>query len=211
MEPSKVLACAQRLQAIAQTGLEYAASPYDLDRYQEVRTLSTRLLEELTDEPYEKIIRLFASDDGYQTPKVDVRAVLFQGTDQILLIQEKVDLGKWTLPGGWADVGYTPFEVAVKEAREEAGLIVRPIRLLALLDKRKYTHPLQAWYVYKAFIRREVEGGELATDTMETAGARWFRRDELPNLELSTDRVTQSQLTTLFRFAENPDLPTICD
>jgi ADP-ribose pyrophosphatase YjhB (NUDIX family) len=211
MEPSKVLACAQRLQAIAQAGLAYATSAYDLERYQEVRTLSARLLEGLTDEPYEKIMRAFASEDGYQTPKVDVRAVLFQGIDRILLVQEKSDQGRWTLPGGWADVGYTPFEVAVKEAREEAGLIVRPIRLLALLDKRKHTHPLQFWYVYKAFIRCEVEGGELAPDTTETAGARWFRRDELPDLELSTDRVTQSQLTTLFRFAESPDLPTICD
>ncbi len=211
MEPSKVLACAQRLQAIAQAGLEYATSAYDLERYQEVRTLSARLLEELTDEPYEKIIQLFASETGYQTPKVDIRAVVFRGVDQILLVKEKVDQGRWTLPGGWADVGYTPFEVAVKEAREETGLMVRPIRLLALLDKRKHTHPLQFWYVYKAFIRCEVEGGELAPDTTETAGARWFRRDELPNLELSTDRVTHSQLATLFQFAEDPDLPAICD
>jgi ADP-ribose pyrophosphatase YjhB (NUDIX family) len=131
--------------------------------------------------------------------------------DQILLVKVKVDQGRWTLPGGWADVGYTPFEAAVKEAREETGLIVRPIRLLALLDKRKHTHPLQFWYVYKAFILCEVEGGELAPDTTETSGARWFRRDELPNLELSTDRVTHSQLATLFRFAEDPDLPAISD
>src|SRR5271165_2342655 len=211
MEPSKVLACAQRLQAIAQAGIEYATTAYDVERYQEVRTLSARLIEELTDEPYEKIIRVFASETGYQTPKVDIRAVIFRGTDEILLVKEIVDQGRWTLPGGWADVGYTPFEVAVKEAQEETGLIVRPVRLLALLDKRKHTHPLQPWYVYKAFIRCEVEGGELVQETMETAGAHWFRRDELSNLELSTDRVTQSQITTLFRFAENPDLPAMCD
>jgi ADP-ribose pyrophosphatase YjhB (NUDIX family) len=211
MEPSKVLACAQRLQAIAQAGLEYAATAYDLERYQEVRTLSARLLEDLTDEPYEKIIRLFASETGYQTPKVDIRAVLFRGTDQILLVREKVDRGRWTLPGGWADVGYTPFEVAVKEAQEETGLIVRPVRLLALLDKRKHTHPLQPWYVYKAFILCEVEGGELEQETIETAGARWFRKDELSDLDLSTDRVTEPQLATLFQFAENPDLPALCD
>lgn len=211
MEPSKVLACVQRLQAIAQSGIEYATTAYDLERYQEVRTLSARLLEELTDEPYEKIIRVFASETGYQTPKVDIRAVLFRATDEILLVKEKVDQGRWTLPGGWADVGYTPFEVAVKEAQEETGLIVRPVRLLALLDKRKHTHPLQPWYVYKAFIRCEVEGGELVQETNETAGAHWFRRDELSNLELSTDRVTESQLVTLFQFAENPDLPAMCD
>ncbi|MGA7412889.1 MAG: NUDIX hydrolase [Bryobacteraceae bacterium] len=211
MEPSKLLLCIQRLQAIAQSGIEYATNAYDLERYQEVRTLSARLLEELTDEPYEKIIRVFASETGYQTPKVDIRAVLFRGIDEILLVKEKLDQGRWTLPGGWADVGCTPFEVAVKETQEEAGLIVRPMRLLALLDKRKHTHPLQPWYVYKVFIRCEVEGGELLQETAETEGARWFRRDELSSLELSTDRVTQSQLITLFRFAENPDLAAICD
>ena len=211
MEPGKLLFCAQRLQAIAQAGIEYATTAYDLERYQEVRTLSARVLEELTDEPYEKIIRVFASETGYQTPKVDIRAVLFRGADQILLVKEKVDQGRWTLPGGWADVGYTPFEVAVKEAQEETGLIVRPVRLLALLDKREHSHPRQPWYVYKAFILCEAQGGELMQETMETAGAHWFRRDELSNLELSTDRITQSQLTTLFRFAENPDLPALCD
>ena len=137
MKPGKLLACAQRLQAIAQTGIEYATNAYDLERYQEVRSLSASLLAELTDEPYEKIMRVFASETGYQTPKVDIRAVLFRGTDEILLVKEKLDQGRWTLPGGWADVGSTPFEVAVKETREEAGLIVRPVRLLALLDKTR--------------------------------------------------------------------------
>ncbi len=211
MEPGKLLACAQRLQAIAQTGIEYATNAYDLERYQEVRTLSARLLAELTDEPYEKIMRVFASETGYQTPKVDIRAVLFRGTDEILLVKEKLDQGRWTLPGGWADVGSTPFEVAVKETREEAGLIVRPLRLLALLDKREHSHPPQPWYVYKAFILCEVEGGELVQETMETSGAHWFRRDELSSIDLSTDRITQTQLVTLFRFAEDPDLPALCD
>ncbi len=211
MEPGKLLACAQRLQAIAQTGIEYATNAYDLERYQEVRTLSARLLAELTDEPYEKIMRVFASETGYQTPKVDIRAVLFRGTEEILLVKEKLDQGRWTLPGGWADVGSTPFEVAVKETREEAGLIVRPVRLLALLDKREHSHPPQPWYVYKAFILCEVEGGELVQETMETAGAHWFHRDELSSIDLSTDRITQTQLATLFRFAENPDLPALCD
>src|ERR1019366_2079572 len=136
MEPSRLLMHAQRLQAIAQAGIAYAPTAYDLERYQEIRALSVNLLQELTDEPYEKIIRVFASESGYQTPKVDVRAVLFRGEDDILLVKEKIDRGKWTLPGGWADVGYTPFEVAVKEVREETGLRVRALRLLALYDKR---------------------------------------------------------------------------
>src|SRR6202044_2934408 len=103
MEPSKLLLHAQRLQAIAQAGIAFATTDYDLERYQEVREISVNLLQELTDEPREKIIRTFASESGYQTPKVDVRAVLFRGDNEILLVREKNDQGRWTLPGGWAD------------------------------------------------------------------------------------------------------------
>ena len=70
---------AQRLQALAQVGIEYSTTGFDLERYEEIRTISVKLLQELSDEPYEKIIRVFASETGYQTPKVDVRAVVFRG------------------------------------------------------------------------------------------------------------------------------------
>jgi ADP-ribose pyrophosphatase YjhB (NUDIX family) len=211
MTSPELLTCAQRLQAIAQAGLAYATSPYDVERYEEVRLLSARLLHAITSEPFEKIIRVFASETGYQTPKVDVRAVLFRGVDQVLLVKETIDQGRWTLPGGWADVGYTPFEVAAKEALEETGLVVKAVRLLALLDTREHPHPPQPWYVYKVFIRCEVVGGSLMQETSETSGARWFRSDELPTLELSTDRVTHSQLDRIFQFAEQPELPALCD
>lgn len=211
MESTQLLIYAQRLQAIAQAGIAYATTAYDLERYEEIRVVSVKLLQELTDEPYEKIIRIFASETGYQTPKVDVRAVLFRGDDQILLVREKSDHGRWTLPGGWADIGYTPFEVAVKEAQEETGLLVRAVRLLALYDKRKHSHPPQAWYVYKLFIHCEIQGGQLVQETSETAGAQWFTLEELAAIELSADRVTESQLASLFEFAKNPKLSALCD
>src|ERR1700690_714216 len=137
MEPSKLLLHAQRLQAIAQAGLAYATNAYDLERYEEIRAISVNLLQELTDEPHEKIIRTFASESGYQTPKGDVRAVLFRGEQEFLRVKEKDDQGRWTLPGGSADVGYSPFEVAMKEAEEETALLVLALRLLAFYDKRK--------------------------------------------------------------------------
>jgi len=211
MKPIELLECAQRLQAIAQAGLAYSESAYDTERYEEVRALSVRLLQELTDEPYEKIISVFASDCGYQTPKVDVRAVVFRGKDEILLVREKIDGGRWTLPGGWADIGYSPSEVAVKEALEEAGLVVAPVRLLALFDIRKHAHPPQVWHAYKIFIQCEERGGTLIHETTETEGAEWFRLDELDRLELSIERVTLPQLRQMFQFAVNPDLPALCD
>ncbi len=211
MESNQLLIQAQRLQALAQAGLAYANNTYDIERYEEIRAISVTLLRELTDEPFEKIIRMFASEEGYQTPKVDIRAVVFREGPEILLVREKIDGGKWTLPGGWADIGYTPFEVAAKEAFEETGLIVKPLRLLALFDKRKHSHPPQPWQTYKAFIQCEVHGGSLIQDTQETMGARWFRADELESLDLSTDRVTASQLENIFSLASDPRSSTLCD
>ena len=214
MGSAELLLIAQRLQALAQAGLAYSTNAFDVERFEEIRGLSVRLLGELTDEPYEKIVRVFASETGYQTPKVDVRAVVFRvadGAHEILMVRETNDRGRWTLPGGWADVGYTPFETAEKEALEETGLIVEAVRLLALLDKRKHEHPAQPWYIYKAFIRCEVVGGELLQVTAETGGARWFTLAEALEAELSVDRLTASQLELMFRFAEDPGMMVVCD
>jgi len=207
----QLLRQAQRLQALAQAGLVFSKDPYDRERYEELRGISVTLLAELTDEPLEKIFRAFASDDGYPTPKVDVRAVLLREGPEVLLVREKLDAGRWTLPGGWADVGYSPFENAAKEVQEETGLLAKPVRLLALFDKRKHAHPPQPWYAYKAFIQCEVEGGSLVQHTQETAGARWFGADELPVLELSTERTTAWQLEAVLRLACDPHSATLCD
>ncbi len=209
--PPDWLGIAQRLQALAQAGLAYAPNAFDAERYTEVHALSLQLLAGLTGEPVAQLQTLFAGETGYPTPKVDIRAVLFRGCDEILLVQEKLDENRWSLPGGWADIGYTPFEVAVKEVREETGLDTEAVRLLALLDKKHHAHPPQPWYIYKAFVRCRVVGGTLQDDTSETAGVRWVPRRELPTLALSTDRVTLAQLERLFAFAHEPDLPTWCD
>jgi ADP-ribose pyrophosphatase YjhB (NUDIX family) len=176
-----------------------------------VLALSQRMLSHLTGQPVARLQDAIALERGYPTPKVDIRAVLFNGTDQVLMAREKHDGGRWSLPGGWADVGCTPFEVAVKEVREETGLDAEAVRLLALWDKRVHPHPPQAWYVYKAFVLCRSIGGALLADTAETSEVRWVSRHELPSLAISTDRVTLSQLERLFDFAENPDLPTLCD
>ncbi len=98
-------------------------------------------------------------------------------------------------------MGYTPFEVAVKEAWEETGLETRAVRLLAVLDKKQHPHPPQPWYVYKAFVLCDIVGGSLQADTPETTGVRWVHRTELHHLDLSTDRVTLSQLEQMLDFA----------
>jgi ADP-ribose pyrophosphatase YjhB (NUDIX family) len=211
MGPYELLMHTQRLQALAQAGLAYCQDPFDRERYQELRLISVKLLQALTDEPFEKILRVFTSEGGYQTPKVDIRAVIVRTGPEILLVREKADLGRWSLPGGWADVGYSPFEVAAKEALEETGMIVRLKRLLAVLDKKKHPHPPEPWYTYKLFIECDVAGGSLIQDTQETMGASWFGRDLFGDIELSTNRTTVSQLQTMFTLVADPDAKVLCD
>ncbi len=207
----ELLRIAQRLQALAQAGLMYSQSVFDTERYAEIQALSLEVMASLTGQPVALLESLFSTETAYPTPKVDVRAVLFRGVDEVLLVQEKLDGNRWSLPGGWAEVGLTPFEVAVKEVREETGLETEAVRLLALLDKKQHPHPPQPWYIYKAFVLCRVVGGELLENTVETAGVRWVHRDELAALELSVDRVTLSQLETMLAFARQPELPTLCD
>ncbi|QDA59896.1 NUDIX hydrolase [Hymenobacter jejuensis] len=212
MQNTDWLSVAQRLQSLAQAGLAYSHNLYDTERYEELRALSVEIMARLTDEPVEKLTALFASETGYQTPKVDVRAVLFRGTDEILMVQEKIDGDRWTLPGGWADIGYSPSETAVKEAYEETGLHTQAVRLLALFDKRLHPHPKpEPWYIYKCFILCHITGGEVLANTAETSGCRWVHESEITALPLSVDRVTVSQLRTLFEFARQPEKPTLCD
>ena len=129
---------AKRLQAIAQTGLTYAASPYDVERYEQVRHIAAEMVANRSDVPLSRVLDLFSSDTGYATPKVDVRAVIFHN-GSILLVRERSD-GHWTLPGGWADVGEAPSECVVREAKEETGYDVQAQKLLAVYDRSKHPH-----------------------------------------------------------------------
>lgn len=202
----KWLDIAKEMQSIAQAGLEFSPNPYDIDRYKQLRELSIKIMHEYTQTPMQRVRELFASETGYQTPKVDVRGVVFY-KGKILMVCERID-GKWTLPGGWADVGYSPFEIARKEVWEEAGINVKPVRLLAVFDKTKHNHPPDAYHVYKLFILCNYIDGELKAST-ETSDARWFSRDKIP--ELSSPRITTEQLQTIFEYYDNPQKEVLCD
>jgi ADP-ribose pyrophosphatase len=202
----KWLEWAKQIQAIAQTGLTYAKDVYDIERYEQLRQLSVDILTNYAAIDKETIKLTFASDTGYATPKVDIRAVVFQD-NKVLLVREKMD-GAWALPGGWADIGYSPAEVAVKEVREEAGYDVEPVRLLAVMDKKFHGHPPEPYHVYKLFIECKITGGE-ALSGVETSEVAFFDRDRLP--ELSQERNTEAQIHTMFEFLHNPAKEVIID
>jgi ADP-ribose pyrophosphatase YjhB (NUDIX family) len=196
----KWLEWAKQIQAISQAGLEYSRDPYDLERFQMLREISVEILSEYTDVENEMVRMLFAAETGYATPKVDVRGVVFQG-GKLLLVRERLD-GAWALPGGWADIGLSPTEVVVKEVKEEAGLDVKAVRLLGVLDKKFHDHPPSPWHVYKMFILCEIVGGE-ARSGMETLQVDFFGADELP--ELSVERNTENQIRSLFEAVKSND------
>ena len=186
----------KRIQALAEIGLHYTDSHYDKERYNELQEICLEMLAELTDLPVAKIRPIIQEKNGYKTPKVDVRAVVFNSDGQILLIQEKVD-ECWALPGGWADVGYTPRQIAEKECFEEAGLKVKANSLLAVMDKTAQLMPPEFEYVYKLFIRCEPVGDRITVGD-ETMGVGWFSENNLP--ELSKPRNIELQIHLMFEY-----------
>ncbi|MFK0731794.1 MAG: NUDIX hydrolase [Gloeotrichia echinulata GP01] len=205
MEP-KWLEWGQKLQAIAQNGLTYSEGVYDIERYKQLRAIAAEIMATYANVEHSYILDLFSQETGYATPKVDVRAAVFQD-DTILLVKERSD-GGWTLPGGWADVGDTPSEVAVREVAEESGYEVRPLKILAVYERQRQGHPPLPFYTYKLFFHCELIGGS-PSPSIETEEVGFFGEDSIP--ELSLGRVTRAQITRLFQHYRQPDLPTDFD
>ena len=197
---------AKRIQALSQTGLAFSKDIFDVERYEELRKISVEIMSEYTELEMSKVADLFTNEKGYQTPKVDVRGVVFKD-NQILLVQENKD-GRWALPGGFCDVGLSPSENVVKEIKEESGFDVVPVKLLAVLDKNKHPHPPDPYHFYKIFILCEIIGGK-ATVGIETNNVQFFSENNLP--QLSTGRITESQIHSLFEYLQNPKKETLFD
>ncbi len=203
---SWILEKAKRIRALAQAGLHYSESNYDLERFEELEMISTEMIAELASLDVDQIETFLPRAAGYPNPKVDVRAVVFQ-EKRILMVQEKTDQ-LWALPGGWADIGHSAGEVATKEVAEEAGMEVKSRRLLALLDNRFHGHPPALDHVYKIFVGCEIVSGtpRAGADTLD---ARFFSEESLP--PLSQGRNTEEEVREMFRYLEQPDRMTWYD
>ena len=196
---------AKRIAALAKTGLFYARNHYDEERYQQLLEIAAEMLADAAEADAGRVKLMLDADDGYITPKVDVRGAVFRA-GKVLLVREAVD-GRWTLPGGWADVGDAPSEAVEREIREESGYEARAVKLLALED-RKIRHPPSANEVYKVAFLCELIGGA-AKPSAETTAVAWFDEDDLP--PLSESRVTAGQIKRWFEHWRRPDLPTEFD
>jgi ADP-ribose pyrophosphatase YjhB (NUDIX family) len=191
----------RELRAIAQTGLTFSTDRFDRQRYERLRELTASLLALKSDAEYGVILGLLQQDIGYGTPKVDVRGAAFID-GQILMVREISD-GKWTLPGGWADVNQTASECVVREIAEESGFQARALKLAAVHDYQKSNRPGAVDSIYKMFFLCEITGGA-ARPSEETSEVAFFSRDALPPLSVS--RSTAAQILRMFEHHESPQL-----
>lgn len=196
---------AKRIAALSNTGLHYAQNHYDQGRYQQLLDIAADMLANAAEADAAQVKLTLAADDGYITPKVDVRGAVFRD-GKVLLVREAID-GCWSLPGGWADVGDAPSQAVEREIREESGYEAKALKVLALED-RKRRHPPSMNEVYKMAFLCELVAGEARTSA-ETTAVAWFSEDELP--PLSEERVTEEQIRRWFRHWRQPELPTEFD
>ena len=174
----QVIEWAKELQSLSQAGLYYEKNVFELERYQRIRDISAEMMAERTGLPVETVKNLFCGDTGYQTPKVDTRAAIFD-RDRVLLVRERD--GKWAMPGGWCDYNLSPAENTVKEAKEEAGLDIEIEKLIAVQDRDKHNLPRYVYKIVKIFFLCRAVGGAFTPNT-ETMDSRYFPVDDLPPL-----------------------------
>ena len=204
--PVTILDWARKVQAIAQSGLAFTNDPFDRERYTQLTDLVASILACELDIPLARAKGFWEGEEGYATPKVDVRGGIFED-GRVLLVRERSD-GKWTLPGGWVDVNDSPSGAVAREIFEESGYHARAVKLAALVDKRRHAHPPGIHHIYKLFFLCERTGGAAAVST-ETDAVQFFDVRSLP--ELSTGRVLAPQIERLHQHHLHPELPTDFD
>jgi len=203
----RLWALARKLQATAQTGLEFNANAYDRDRYRLISEIAAEMMATHCDTPVETFQKMFDAQSGYATPKVDVRAAVFRD-GEILLVREAAD-GLWALPGGWSDVNDSPREAVEREVWEESGFHVKATKLAAVYDRAKHPHlPPMPFHIYKMFFLCEIVDGKPAT-SRETLEVGFFAMNALPPLSVS--RNLPFQIERMSEHVKDPSLPTDFD
>lgn len=194
--------------ALCDLGYLYAHNGYDDERYQELKEINMKLLNLITDNDLEELCDFYLPIEEYPTPKVEVRGMLFNEKNEILMVEEKLDKGKWSIPGGWADIGFSPKEMIIKEMKEETGLDVKVVKVLAILDKKFYDHPEEPFYTYKIVFLCEKISGELR-NTFDIDDVKFFPLNSLP--PLSKPRILKEQIDLLCKLIKNNESQVYCD
>jgi ADP-ribose pyrophosphatase YjhB (NUDIX family) len=203
----KWLSWAREIQQLSQTGLAFAVTPYEKQRYEKLMEITSEIVEQYTDLEKVKLKKIFMEQPGYATPKVDVRAAVVNNKEEILLVQEKSDL-RWAMPGGWADVADVPSEVAIREAKEESGFDVKPVKLIGVFDANRVPGELEFFHAFKLVFLCELIGGNPSASD-ETIAVDFFSFNKLP--ALSYNRTNQKHIEEIKLHLQNPARQTFFD
>ncbi|MHB1412561.1 MAG: NUDIX hydrolase [Thermoleophilia bacterium] len=188
-EMPRWLEWAREIQGLCQTGLAFATTSYETERYTRLNGIAAEIVASHTGLPAGELAQNFSAQPGYATAKIDVRgAVIRDG--RILLVQERRDQC-WCMPGGWADVGDLPSAMVAREVWEESGFEVVPRKVIGVFDANRGGRPLEFFHAYKIIFLCDIAGGA-ARSSDETMDARFFDFDELP--ELSWQRTNEKHL-----------------
>lgn len=196
-----------RLKSIADLGLLYHNNEFDKERYEELREISLHLLSTFSSNNVEELKELLPVANDYPTAKVDIRGLVLDSDNKILLVKESTD-GRWSLPGGWADVGYSAKETIIKEIKEETGLDAEVKQLLAVFDKNKHDHPPEPHYVFKMVFYCKALSTNLQKG-FDVLDIGYFDINDLP--ELSTNRILKTQLELVYQKVINKDIEPYVD
>ncbi len=205
-ESFKWLEVAREIQQLAQTGSAFAVTDYEKNRYKRLTEITAEIIEHHTILEKESVNKVLMEHPGYATPKIDVRAAVIKD-DKILLVQESTD-NCWAMPGGWADVGDIPSEVAIRECKEESGYDVKPIKVIGVFDANRVGGRLEFFHAFKIIFLCELIGGKAAISD-ETLDVGFFNLSEYP--QLSLNRTNEKHLDEIKLHLENPDRNTYFD
>lgn len=198
---------ATELKTISQAGKCFAKDDYEMKRHLRIEEITAEILARYTDLDKPQILTMLQDDCGYPAPKTDSRGAVFRD-GKILLVKEIED-GKWTLPGGWCDMGHTVSQNVVREVWEESGFETKATKLIAVLDRRTQGHlPPYPFDIYKFFFLCEITGGS-AKVSNETSEVAFFSEDAIPQLSMS--RTLPHEIKMCFEHYRNPQLPTVYD
>lgn len=202
----KWLEVAREIQQLAQTGAAFAETGYEKDRYKRLNEITAEIIDHHTTLEKEAVTKVLMDHPGYATPKIDVRAAVIKD-GKILLVQESTD-NCWAMPGGWADVGNIPSEVAIRETKEESGYDVKPVKVIGVYDANRVGGRLEFFHAFKIIFLCELIGGE-AKSSDETLDVNFFDFNELP--PLSANRTNEKHLDEIKHHLSNPERKTFFD
>lgn len=202
----KWLDWARRIQAISQNGLEFAHNEYDVERNEKLAQIASEIIEYKSNLSSQKALEIFLNQKGYCTPNVDVRTAIVE--DGKLLLVKEVSDGKWAMPGGWLDVGDVPSEGAVREAKEESGFDVEPLKVIGVYDANRNSGRLELFHAIKIVYLCKIIGGK-AAPSFETPEVEFYSLSKLP--ELSPNRTNFNHIDHILAHLKDPNRPTDFD